>query len=169
MADMRPHAFGYAHSHAVMAGLQAHVNINGSHIAGGYDFIEKPGERVAFEAMIELAKQCGHDVLFVDTVKEFAGNSLTEFREALTAINDAGMRVHSMRERTYAYSDYITVIEMLEELMPAYQKNRQSIMAVAMCMVDADIEVICEKTGLSEADVFQAVADYKREQEQAST
>lgn len=133
----------------------AQVHVQRSHIAGGYDFIEKPGERVAFDAMIALAEQGGNDHLFIDTVKELAGNSLADFKAALTAINDAGMTIHSLRERSCTYSDFMTVIEMMEELMPAYQKNWQSIMAVAMCMV--------------EADVFQAVANYKREQEQANT
>lgn len=166
MAEHTPKNFGYAHSRAVIEALKTFVGNRKSYIGGGYDFLEQPGEHKAFDAMIELAKKGGHDSLYVDTVKEFAGSSLADFKAALTAINDAGMLVYSLTERNYDYYNFLTIIELIEALEPGYYKNRQSIMAVAMCMVDIDIAVICEKTGLSEADVFQAAADYKREQEQ---
>ena len=44
-------------------------------------------------------------------------------------------------------------------------KNRQSIVAVTMSKLDVDIIDICRETGLNESDVFQAVAEYTREQE----
>lgn len=167
MSEFTPRSFGYSHSYAVMNALKYHVKyIKGSYIGEGYDFIEKPGEHKAFDAMIELAKQGGRDMLYVESIKEFAGNSLTDLKDALTAIHEAGMLIESQRETTYNYIDFMTLLRPLEELMPEYQKHRQQMMAVGMAQVmDIDIKEICERTGLSEADVFQAVADYKRQEE----
>ena len=171
MAEFKPRSFGYSHSYAVMNALKYHVkNIKGSYIGEGYDFIEKPGERKAFDAMIELAKQGGRDMLYVESITEFAGNSLTDLKDALTAIEETGMLIESQREPIYSYINFMTLLEPLEELMPEYQKKRQQIMAVGMAQVmNIDIKEICERTGLSEADVFQAVADYKRQEEQEQT
>lgn len=167
MSEFTPRSFGYSHSYAVMNALKYHVeNIKRSYIGEGYDFIEKPGEHKAFDAMIELAKQGGRDMLYVESIKEFAGNSLTDLKDALTAIHEAGMLIESQRETTYDYINFMALLGPLEELMPEYQKHRQQMMAVGMAQVmDIDIKEICERTGLSEADVFQAVADYKRQEE----
>ena len=73
--------FGYAHSHAVMAGLKAYVKNKGSIITDAYTYIDKPGETTAFRKMLEVAKQGGHDILYVDSVEEFAGNRLADFRQ----------------------------------------------------------------------------------------
>lgn len=167
MADFISRSFGYSHSHAVMAALKVHVRTIKCAIHDGYDFIEKPGEHKEFDKMIELAKEGGKDKLFVDSIKEFAGNSLSDFKAAIIAIEDAGMIVASLAEPAYSYDSYMTIIEVLESFMPGYQKQRQKIEAVTMCRLDIDPEKICEMTGLSKADVFQAVADYTREQEQA--
>lgn len=167
MAGLTPRSFGYAHSHAVMEGLKAFVCTKNCRIHDGYDFIEKPGEHKEFDKMIALAKECGQDILHVDTVKEFAGQSLSDFKDAIIAIEDAGMLVCSLTEPTYDYGNFMTIIELLESFMPGYQKQRRKIEAVTMCRLDIEMEEICRMTGLGEADVFQAVADYKREQEQA--
>ncbi len=117
--------------------------------------------------MIELAKEVGSiNPLYVDTVKEFAGTCLADFKNALTAIEEAKLDIVSMAEPHYNHHHFMTVIEVLEDLELGYVKNRQSIMAVAMFQLDTDLAEICEKTGLGQADVFQAVTDYKREQEQ---
>lgn len=167
MEDFKPRTFGYAHSKAIMAALKEIVSKRGSIISGGYDFLEKPGEHSQFDEMIALAKQGGRDVLYVDTVKEFAGKSLMDFKQALSDIDASGMKICSQSEPNYSYGDYIAVIEVLEELMPGYQKNRQSIEAVALAKIDIAMEDICSHTGLAAADVFQALADYEREQENA--
>lgn len=116
--------------------------------------------------MIKQAQEVGGtNPLYVDTVKEFAGHSLANFKHALTAIQDAGLSVISEAEWDYNYYPFIPMIEVMESLESSYVKNRQIIMTVAMFQLDMDLAEICEKTGLAQADVFQAVTDYKREQE----
>ena len=95
MDEFRSQSFGYAHSKAVMEGLKAYARLRNSIITESYVYIEKEGETEAFNEMIKVAKQGGRDILYVDSVKEFAGKSLADFKEALTAIEDAGMKVVS--------------------------------------------------------------------------
>jgi len=101
----------------------------------------------------------------VDTVKEFAGTSLADFKNALTAIEDAKLDIVSAAEPQYNYYHFMTVIEVLDSLEPGYVKNRKSIVAVTMSKLDVEIEDICKETGLNQSDVLQAVADYAREEE----
>lgn len=159
--------FAYAHSPAIMKALVAVAQNWRHYIAGGYQFIEKPGEHTEFDKMIKLAQDCGClNPLYVDTVKDFAGTSLTDFKNALTAIEDARLDIVSAAEPQYKYHHFITAIEVLEDLEPGYVKNRQSIVAVTMSKLDAEIEDICKETGLNQSDIFQAIAEYSREQEQ---
>ena len=51
MPDFNTQIFGYAHSHAVMAGLKAYVKNKGSIITDAYTYIDKPGETTAFRKM----------------------------------------------------------------------------------------------------------------------
>lgn len=166
MQDFLVRDFGYAHSEAIMAGLKADANKKGAYISDGYTFLDKPGEYKELEKMIQVARQGGKDRLYVDTVKELAGHSLTDFKGALTAIHEAGMLITSLTEPHYKFHDFMAAIEVLEDLMPVYRMNRQSITAAVMCLMGSEISHISQYTGLSEADVLQAAADYKREQEQ---
>lgn len=162
---LRP--FAYAHSAAIMNALVAVAKTRGYHFSGGYQFIEKRGEHTAFDKMIDLAKEVGSiNPLYVDTVKEFAGASLADFKAALTAIEEAKLDIVSAAEPPYNYYHFMTAIEVLEDLEPGYVKNRQSIAAVTMFQLNRDLGEICEQTGLSQSEVFQAIADYKQEQEQ---
>jgi hypothetical protein len=162
---LRP--FAYAHSAAIMNALKVEARNRQHFVSGGYDFLEKQGEHTAFDKMIELAKEVGRiNPLYVDTVKEFAGTSLADFKNALTAIEEAKLDIVSAAEPQYNYYHFITAIEVLEALEPGYIKNRQSIAAVTMFQLNRDLGEICEQTGLSQAEVFQAIADYKQEQEQ---
>lgn len=169
MAKVQPqvdaHAFAYAHSQAVMAGLMAHTEHKAYSIRSDYAYVEKPGETVMFQAMLEVAEQGGKDILYVDTVKEFAGASLSEFKNNLTAIKKAGMTVQSLSEKNYNYDDFQTVIQVLEDLTPGYQKNYQQGLAAILNELGTNIQDICEQTGLRESDVYQAIAEHKREQE----
>ena len=166
MAEFKPRAFGYAHSPSILKALTIEAQNRRSYIAGGYDFLEKRGEHTAFDEMIELAQKGGRDTLYVDTVKEFAGDSLADFKAALTAIENAGMLIISAAEPQYNYHHFMAAIEVLEDLEPGYIKNRESIMVAAMFKAGTDLGDICEYTGLKESFVLQAVAEYTREQEQ---
>lgn len=167
MAEFQPRAFGYAHSHAIMDALKSRAQARRSFIGAGYDFVEKPGEDDAFRDMIELAAQGGHDILYVDSVKEFAGHSLTDFKNSLTAIHKAGMLISSSAEPNYDYDTYMTAIEVLEDLTPAYRKSNQRIAAVTMHTMGADIPTICENLDLPQSEVYEAIASYKRSLEEA--
>ena len=163
---LRP--FAYAHSAAIMNALKVEARNRQHFVSGGYDFLEKQGEHTAFDKMIELAKEVGRiNPLYVDTVKEFAGTSLADFKNALTAIEEAKLDIVSAAEPQYNYHHFITAIEVLEALEPGYVKNRQSIAAVTMFQLNRDLGEICDQTGLNQSEVFQAIADYKEEQEQA--
>lgn len=167
MGDNKLRPFAYAHSTAVMRALTIEARNRGHFISGGYDFLEEAGEHTAFDKMIQLAKEIGvTNPLYIDTVKELAGHSLADFKHALTAIEDARLSVISAAEPQYNYYHFMTVIEVLESLEPGYAKNQQGIVAVTMSKLNVEIEDICKETGLNESDVFQAVAEYKREQEQ---
>ena len=113
MAEFQPRAFGYAHSHAIMDALKSRAQARRSFIGAGYDFVEKPGEDDAFRDMIELAAQGGHDILYVDSVKEFAGHSLSNLKDSLTAIHKVGMLISSSAEANYDYDTYMTAIEVM--------------------------------------------------------
>lgn len=162
---LRP--FAYAHSAAVLRALTIEAKNRRHFIPGGYDFLEKRGEHTAFDKMIKQAKDIGSiNPLYVDTVKEFAGTSLADFKVALTAIEEAKLDIVSAAEPQYNYYHFMTAIEVLEDLETGYVKNRQSIVAVTMSKLGAEMADICQETGLNESDVFQAVAEYTREQEQ---
>jgi hypothetical protein len=108
MRDTPLRPFAYAHSSAIMNTLTTEAKNRRHFISGGYDFLEKPGEHTAFDNMIKLAKEVGGiNPLYVDTVKEFAGTSLADFKNALTAIEDAGMRVISAAEPDYNYYHFM--------------------------------------------------------------
>ena len=168
MAEFKTQSFGYAHSNAVMAGLKAHAKSRGSIITDAYAYIEEEGENTAFYKMIEVAKQGGRDFFSVDSVKEFAGDSLSDFKAALTAIEDAGMKVVSMTEKDYDYAAFVTAIKVLEDLTPMFQKRDKYIVAVTMYAVGVDIPKICADLELSKAEVFEAIASYERKKEEYS-
>lgn len=167
MGENKLSPFAYAHSSAIMRALVAVAQNWRHYIAGGYQFIEKPGEHTEFDKMIKLAEDCGClNPLYVDTVKEFAGTSLTDFKNALTAIENARLDIVSAAEPQYKYHHFMAAIEVLEDLEPGYIKNRESIMVAAMFKAGTDLGDICQYTGLKESFVLQAVAEYAREQEQ---
>lgn len=163
MADYVPRFFGYAHSNAIMEALKDCVRNRRGTIGTGYGFVEKDGKATAFNEMIKLAKLGGRDMLFVNSVKEFAGKSLEDFKNALTAINDAGMTVYSLTEPNYDYCTFMAVIEVLEDITPTYRQNILHAMAVDLYRRGIEIKDICTDLELSEADVYKSIADYKRD------
>lgn len=169
MPELNTQIFGYAHNHAVMAGLKAHAASKRTVITDAYAYIDKPGENIAFRKMLEVAKQGGHDILYVDSVKEFAGDGLADFKAALTAVEDAGMKVLSLTEQDYDYRAFMTAIEVLEDLTPAYQKSNQRIAAITMFRMGTEVQQICEHLDMKESDVYEAVASYKRGLEEMET
>lgn len=170
MSDFKPQTFIYAHSYAIMRGIETYLSNKkeGTYVAAGYKFVEKPGSREEFEDMVALAGENakGWDTLYVESVKEFAGNSLADFKAALTAMQQAKLKVIPMAEgEHYNYDSFMTAIEILEELMPEYEKDRRKVEAVIMAEHDMGYEDILQYTGLSKADVFQVRADRERAQE----
>lgn len=163
--QVQPRSFAYAHSKAVMKGLKIHANSMHHYIGDGYAYMDKPGEMVMFQEMLEVAALSKQDILFVESVKEFAGASLSEFKDNLAAIEKAGMRVNSLSEPNYKYSDFQTVIQVLEDLTPGYRKNYQQGLAAILNELGISVQNIMEQTDLSESDVYQAIAEHKREQE----
>ena len=167
MAEYTPRAFGYAHSTAVMRGLQAHARSRREVITDAYAYIDEPGDHEMFWKLIEVARQSGKDIHYIDSVKELAGHSLADFKAALTAVENAGMKVHSQAERDYDYATFIAVIEVLEDLTPTYRKNNQRIAAITMHTMGADIAKICEDLDMPQSEVYEAIASYKRSLEEA--
>lgn len=167
MAEFKTQCFGYAHSNAVMAGLKAHAKSRGSIITDAYAYIEEEGENTAFYKMIEVAKRGGRDILYVDSVKEFAGDSLSDFKATLTAIEDAGMKVVSLSEKDYDYAAFMTAIKVLEDLTPTYRKCSSRFAAVAMFRMGISVDDICDGIGLNDDDVYEAIAEYKRSLQEA--
>lgn len=170
MSGLQQRAFAYAHSHAVLAGLEAYAasSKEKEYIRPGYGFVDKPGSYEEFQEMLDLARQrddTPRDKLYVETIKEFVGDSLADFKAALIAIEKASLKVISMSEPHYTYNSFMTAIEILEELMPEYEKDRRKLEAVIMAEHDMGYEDILQYTGLSRADVFQALADRERAQE----
>ena len=162
MAEFKTRSFAYAHSNAVLAGLKAHAKNRGSIITDEYAYIEEEGETTAFYKMLEVARKSGKDILYVDSVKEFAGKSLSDFKAALTAIADASMEVYSMTERDYDYAAFVTAIKVLEDLTPAFRKRDRYIAAVTMYAMETPVSKICADLELSKAEVFEAIASYER-------
>lgn len=165
--EFNTQCFGYAHSNAVMAGLKAHAKSRGLIITDEYAYIEEEDEDTAFREMVKVAKLGGNDILFVDSVKEFAGDSLSDFKAALTAIEDAGMKVVSLSEKDYKYAAFVTAIDVLEELTPAFRKSNSRVAAVTMYRMKVDVKQIASELDMSEADVHEAIASYKRSLEEA--
>lgn len=163
--QVQPRSFAYAHSGATMKALKICAKGAGHYIGDDYAYLDEPGETVMFQEMLKIAVLSKKDILYVNSVKEFAGDSLSEFKENLTAIEKAGMKVNSYSEPDYKYSDFQTVIQVLEDLTPGYQKNRQQSLAAMLYELGTSIQDIMGQTGLSESDVFQAIAEHKREQE----
>lgn len=167
MAEYKTQIFGYAHSNAVMAGLKAHAKSRRLTITDAYAYIEEEGENTAFYKMLNVAKMGGNDILYIDSVKELAGDSLSDFKAALTAIEDAGLKVVSMTERDYDYAAFMTAIKVLEDLTPAYRKNSCRVAAVTMYRMKMDVKQIADELDMSEADIHEAIASYKRSLEEA--
>ena len=159
--------FGYSHSRAIMAGLSHYASHQGRDL--DYRFIEKPGETDLFKETIRLASEEKGKVkflLYVDSISELAGNSLSDLKDALTAVQKAGLILRSLSEPQYDYDQYMKMICFMEDLLPEYRMKRREYAAALMYEIGTDIGTIREKTGLSESEVFQAIADYKRGQEQ---
>lgn len=167
MPEFTPRTFGYAHSSAVMRGLQAHARSRRDVITDAYAYIDEPGNDEMFWKLIEIARQGGSDILYIDSVKELAGHSLSDFKQALTAIENAGMKVYSQAERDYDYAAFMTAIEVLEDLTPTYRKSNQRIAAITMHTMGADILKICEDLDMPQSEVYEAIASYKRSLEDA--
>lgn len=167
MPECTPRTFGYAHSSAVMRGLQAYVRSKRDVITEAYSYIDEPGEDEMFWKLIEVAQQGGNDILYIDSVKELAGHSLADFKQTLTAVENAGMKVVSMAERDYDYAAFMAAIEVLEDLTPAYRKSNQRIAAITMHTMGADIPKICEDLDMPQSEVYEAIASYKRSLEEA--
>lgn len=166
MSEFQVRSFAYAHSNAVIEGIRAKLQNTRHYIADGYAHIDAPGEDEQFQKMIEIAKKGGHDILYVDSVKEFAGHSLADFKKALTDIEKAGMKVVSTSEKGYDYQTFMTAIEILEELTPEYEKSRRRIAAVTMHAMGAEVRQICKDLEMPESEVYQAIASYKRSLEE---
>ena len=167
MPEFTPRTFGYAHSSAVMRGLQAHARSRRDVITDAYAYIDEPGNDEMFWKLIEVARQGGSDILYIDSVKELAGHSLSDFKQALTAIENAGMKVYSQAERDYDYAAFMTAIEVLEYLTPTYLKSNQRIAAITMHTMGADVPKICEDLDMPQSEVYEAIASYKRSIEEA--
>lgn len=165
MAEFKPQTFAYAHDAAVLKALRICANSNNRTITDGYAFLEEEGETAAFYNMIDIATKGGNDILYVNSVKEFAGDSLEDFKTALTRIESAGLRVISLSENDYAYAAFMTAIKVLEDTTPKYLKSKYAISAAAMHKVGASIETICEELGLRPSEVHEIIASYKREEE----
>lgn len=56
MGDNTLRPFAYAHSPAIMNALITEAKNRQHFVSGGYDFLERPGEHMAFDKMIALAK-----------------------------------------------------------------------------------------------------------------
>lgn len=167
MAEYKTQIFGYAHSNAVMAGLKAHAKSRGLIITDEYAYIEEEGENTALYKMLNVAKMGGRDILYVDSVKEFAGDSLSDFKAALTAIENAGMKVVSMTERDYDYAAFMTAIKVLEDLTPAFRRSNYRVAVVTMFRMGISVSDICAEVGLSKAEVYEAIASYERSLQEA--
>lgn len=163
--QVQPRSFAYAHSNAIKKGLILYAKSIGHHISDDYAYVDEPGKTDMFQAMLEIAALSKKDILYVNSIKEFAGASLSEFKGNLAAIEKAGMRVNSLSEPNYNYSDFQTVIQVLEDLTPGYQKNYQQSLAAILYELGISVQDIVEQTDLSESDVYQAIAEHKREQE----
>lgn len=166
MPEFKPQVFGYAHSAAVMAGLKAHVRSKGGVITDGYVYIDAPGEDEMFWKLVAIAKQGGNDILYIDSVKDLAGRSLADLKAALTSVENAGMKVVSMTERDYDYATFMTAIEVLEDLTPAYRKRDQRIAAITMYRMGAEVPKICEDLEMPQSEVYESIASYKRSLEE---
>lgn len=163
--QVQPRSFAYAHSNAIKKGLILYAKSIGHHISDDYAYVDEPGKTDMFQAMLEIAALSKKDILYVNSIKEFAGASLSEFKDNLTAIEKAGMKVISVSERNYDYGDFQTVIQVLEDLTPGFQKNYQQGLAAILYELGISVQDIVEQTDLSESDVYQAIAEHKREQE----
>ena len=160
--------FGYSHSNAIMRGLVAAADEKPFHLGEGYQFVEENGESRAFYRMMEIIQQSDvRDMVFVDTIKEFAGENLSEFKEKLKALNDAGVTVYSLTEPNYNYWNTLAVIEVVEKLLPIYKHHNMGIIAATLHFAGRDMDYIRQYTKLSEAEVYQAIADCKHEYERA--
>lgn len=155
--------FAYSHSRAIVAGLVAFAYSRHLPIGDGYQFVEEDGGRAAFDRMIEIIRRSEErDIVFVDTIKEFAGTSLADFKARLKALNDANVFVRSSSEPNYDYWNTLAVIEVVESLLPIYRQANNGIIAATLHMAGMDVKFIREHTGLSEAEIYQAIADCKR-------
>ena len=165
MAEFKPQTFAYAHNAVVLKALVSCANKTNRPVMAGYAFLEEEGETTAFYKMLDTATKCGNDTLYVNSVKEFAGNSIEDFKAALTRIYNAGFKVISIEEENYNYFAFMTAIKVLEDTTPKYLKHKYSISAAAMHKVGASIETICDELGLMPSQVHEIIASYMREEE----
>lgn len=158
-----PRNFAYAHSQAVMAGLRSYADQRRAYIRSDYEFQDEPGEYTAFKRMLRTAGESkGTDTLYIESIKDLAGTCLDDFRKNLQAVEQARMKVKSIAEPHYDYFEFMTVIGAMESFTPMYQKSRKYSIAVGMMLMGATVEEVCGKLGISEAEVYEAMASYKR-------
>ncbi len=149
MADI----FAYAHSNVVVAGLKAYIRSKKCFISDGYCYLDEPNEYTAFKEILEIPEKDGKDILYVDSVKEFAGNSLQEFKENLKAIYEADMVIKSLSEPDYNYYHFLSAIEVVESLSMGYRNRDKKIAAIGMYLANAEIGQIASQLDMNESEV----------------
>ena len=161
---MGPEIYGYTFSDAEMKGLVAYAPRKDHVLWESCCFIEKRGQRTEFDKLLERLRQgSNRDYLFVNSFKDFMGGSLSQFAKNLADLKSTGMTIYSVTEPNLDYEELETMIGILADLIPWYQTNYWCGVAAILNEMGADIRAICEHIPLEEADVYQAIADYKRD------
>lgn len=155
--------YGYAFSDAEVQGLIAYAPKKHQALFERYCFVEKRGERKEFDKMLALMKQHDGDYLFISSVKDLAGDGYESFKEKLEALDKALVQVYSIAEPNYDYADYKKVFDIVDDLMPSYVKSYWCGVAAVLNEIGGSIEKIREHVPLSEAEIYQSIADYKRD------
>ena len=161
---MRPETYGYTFSDAEMKGLVAYAPERQQYLWESRCFIEKRGERAELDKLLErLRNGCNGDYLFVNSFKDFMGGGLSEFAKNIADLKSTGVTIYSVTEPKLDYEDLEVMFGILSDITPWYLTNYWYGVAAVLNELGVGIKDICEHTPLEEADVDQAIADYKRD------
>lgn len=101
----------------------------------------------------------------MNSFKDFMGGSLSEFAKNIADLKSTSVTIYSVTEPTLDYEDLEIMLGILSDITPWYQTNYWYGVATVLNELGAGVKDICEHTPLNEAEVYQAIADYKRDKQ----
>ena len=110
-----PKSFAYTWNGWMVKELYDLAIKNGDYIAGGYMFLDEPGEKTEFDKMITFLK--AGDKIYVPSISAFQFSTFEEFKAILRNFDEKEIEIISFSEKNYDFDTYITTLDIVYDIM----------------------------------------------------